>query len=1849
MIPDSKVERKESEIELVELVYYCASKCQNAGNQFCSKFSANIKTLVCKKVHKPIDLILELYAIGLCLSDVKIKLSDSTARRGEEDVAALRLLISNTDRLNGLSSVLGKLDRHFQIECNDDSHGRTGSCKYVFPDSSLVMKHTKEGVHFLLYMNALKFLCQPLSELINTERKHILAGNEADTAVTVLHLAQDALNTFCSVFLFHCREKNGFEEHSKVLLGAAVAAFTLSLITKHNLKNLMKLIEHTINSEWVQQQGLKFLLSSLHNIAVVLYRNKLVKEASKALKLSCLASWTCVMIYCQCSELGHCGTGDFSEDTVIDFINEACTRSAFYLDLLDQQGNKKIGNVILATIKSWSTAYSNFSLAPCPLPLVKQWVKIQCREQKGCCEKKSSTLCELLLNSGDISKGILVLISEQEILAYKEMSSWLPDVCNKMKMRITNVLIDKVCLQDNVSRKARLLIERGVAMGLSGIASLNECIECLSATACQRPQEKTLERHLLATAHCLKALCLQESDPRSKGILQNISAALNYWSSIFNSVDCSLDELSNVLSEVSFTLLFNILDLLALKGCFAFHLLIEVWKIIFNVFKWKNIPLERCLSSLWECRRMSHALCASPISKIFLRIISKVYEKHCESIDCWINSLMESRPLIVGFQNCFSLTFPFITQGSLVPENLVQIDISEVKQTFLALVSSVPVNVHSNYVAGCLLYDLGERLVLNGRLHEALIFAKEAHRLRTKLFQQKFKYSIEQHAEKYNEVGEVTQNCKYSIMDLQLSRPVNAEVWTVESSTRSVEDCYISPWSVLQAYLESTLQVGTIHDLIGNGTEAETFYLWGGDISHSQDLQHFSVAFSSALGKLYSQKKLWSLATKELENAKQILMNCCQDRSRDVCSKCCLLLEANINLQLGNLFQSQVDRTARIICRDKLSEAENLFRSTLDKLHCFDWDHVDIIPVKEGTENPKMSDATDVLITNTAEKQVAGRTKILPARERDVKIEITKGRKGKNVAKPAAKEHSTTTNVTKRVTRSRLRSSNQSNESLDDSGPQLDDTKNGAFCTCNNMKCLQCLINANKSGLLNNYIDIRWEICRRRISAWLLIGIGKCIETLDGIHAMHRVFLESISKLVGRNTYDLSNTAAELLENVGKIMAIECATVLCSISRFLLKSYPKQSERKKCCSLAQVQLSQIVSWLKLSFVLCLEVPTLLQEVARLLAITFIYSASCVPLSTSCNALSENYWASFFHQASIGSHLNNQVSLHIIQKTKGHNEVVVGGYSVTDSSSIKAEMFNLPRLVPESVKELDDYVKRFSKSLPHAAIICVSILGGLDSCLLQELFPSSSRAWMLFSRLNSEDQPIVLLQPLDPILEDSIDDGSSSSEIDRTCSGRHWHCSWGSTVIDDIIPTYKDILEENYLSSSFCPLEDTKENRLSWWKRRKTLDLRLNKLLRKLEDFWFGPWRHLLLGGFINSCLLDALHKRLMHDLKSKCKVDANEALLRVILGSVKSNFDVGYFTSLLHSKSGCHISSIAQHDEDGQDKTSVPYRADKFGCLASQLVYQGITELELEDYAHREPIILVLDSELQMFPWENMPVLRNQEVYRMPSVASILMTIDRSHKYQDDVGDVASAFPFIDPLDAFFLLNPGGDLKSTQVEFENWFRDHKLEGKAGSAPASKELADLLQQHDLFIYFGHGSGAQYIPRHEIQKLNTCAATLLMGCSSGALTLHGPYMPEGMPLSCLVAGSPAIIANLWEVTDKDIDRFGKAVLGAWLEARSKTSRQCAHHDSLAKEMEAADVREKNNCRGKKNRKKLPKNKPSPESLDCEDCRDDCGARIGSFMGRAREACLLPFLIGAAPVCYGVPTCIARKKDL
>ena len=55
----------------------------------------------------------------------------------------------------------------------------------------------------------------------------------------------------------------------------------------------------------------------------------------------------------------------------------------------------------------------------------------------------------------------------------------------------------------------------------------------------------------------------------------------------------------------------------------------------------------------------------------------------------------------------------------------------------------------------------------------------------------------------------------------------------------------------------------------------------------------------------------------------------------------------------------------------------------------------------------------------------------------------------------------------------------------------------------------------------------------------------------------------------------------------------------------------------------------------------------------MLATIYVLSASTelFPLSSSCKALPENHWASYFHQASLGTHLNYQLFSNMVGRCK----------------------------------------------------------------------------------------------------------------------------------------------------------------------------------------------------------------------------------------------------------------------------------------------------------------------------------------------------------------------------------------------------------------------------------------------------------------------------------------------------------------------------------------------------------------------------------------------------------------------
>jgi separase len=191
-----------------------------------------------------------------------------------------------------------------------------------------------------------------------------------------------------------------------------------------------------------------------------------------------------------------------------------------------------------------------------------------------------------------------------------------------------------------------------------------------------------------------------------------------------------------------------------------------------------------------------------------------------------------------------------------------------------------------------------------------------------------------------------------------------------------------------------------------------------------------------------------------------------------------------------------------------------------------------------------------------------------------------------------------------------------------------------------------------------------------------------------------------------------------------------------------------------------------------------------------------------------------------------------------------------------------------------------------------------------------------------------------------------------------------------------------------------------------------------------------------------------------------------------------------------------------------------------------------------------------------------------------------------------------------------------------------WCGPCRWRGHAGAVavPPRSALLAALDSSQLFVYFGHGGGEKFVPAGSLWARTThtpasTPAALLMGCSSGRLTSTGHYEAAGVALAYLAADSPLVIANLWDVTDRDIDRFSSAVLQRWL------------HTTAPPRTDAAST---SGSVPPGARRAEPANAAS--SL-CGGTHDDVD--MSAAVAAARDCCRLPHLIGAAPVCYGLPT--------
>ncbi|KAJ2448297.1 separin protein [Coemansia sp. RSA 2336] len=557
------------------------------------------------------------------------------------------------------------------------------------------------------------------------------------------------------------------------------------------------------------------------------------------------------------------------------------------------------------------------------------------------------------------------------------------------------------------------------------------------------------------------------------------------------------------------------------------------------------------------------------------------------------------------------------------------------------------------------------------------------------------------------------------------------------------------------------------------------------------------------------------------------------------------------------------------------------------------------------------------------------------------------------------------------------------------------------------------------------------------------------------------------------------------------------------------------------------------------------------------------------------------------------------------------------------------------------------VESLSAMLPENWVVC-----GLSI--------DQTRNMLLVTRYEHGQQSIALCLPMRAV---STSDYLSDSNSDDA----------PESIFEDAYSKLQEIIAESDKTMKTGSLCATETDKRAWWETRSSLDQRLGALLSSIENQWLGGFKHVLdptlefsasgdisqLRATISECVAKGLTKSQATKVRN-LQLSAEICML-VFWASQKSRLSARDSDDDEANSDWQDVCSLVWDSYFYQGAT--PQSNEDTLKLFAERLDKALGELDSVDSgreANRKQLILVLDKHAQQIPWECLPCIRNFPISRMPSIALLrqrIQSINRPaarNQFDDCLSDRCLDMPLLAPnsthsralspesagtqqlptlssltfeenylsKDAaavagakasgkrvFYVLNPEGDLRRTQGNFEAYLTGQPgWSGVVGRRPMNSEYEHGLKTSDIFMYFGHGGGEGYISRSQIRMLDRCAVALLLGCSSGQLKFAGEYDALGTATDYMIGGCPALVGNLWDVGDKDIDRFAASLLQVWGLAQFSPA-------SIDVALDAKSSSQQPACPDK------------PVSLAEAVCW-------------ARRACRMAYLTGAAPVVYGIP---------
>lgn len=425
----------------------------------------------------------------------------------------------------------------------------------------------------------------------------------------------------------------------------------------------------------------------------------------------------------------------------------------------------------------------------------------------------------------------------------------------------------------------------------------------------------------------------------------------------------------------------------------------------------------------------------------------------------------------------------------------------------------------------------------------------------------------------------------------------------------------------------------------------------------------------------------------------------------------------------------------------------------------------------------------------------------------------------------------------------------------------------------------------------------------------------------------------------------------------------------------------------------------------------------------------------------------------------------------------------------------------------------------------------------------------------------------------------------------------------------------------------------KGERTAWWAEREALDKRLEDLLATVETTWLGGFKGIFsqhqrktdllarfqksFHGVLDGCLPSRNKLRGKKTSKSPT-ITLDPRILDLFIGlgdpsEPDCDFDEA-LNDLLY-----FVVDILQFQGERNAYDEIDFDAMLVETYDALRGYHSAAKAgsEREDGAHT---VLVLDKALHAFPWESLPCMEGLAVSRVPSLACLrrLIAESRSMVKESSGEEQLPEGHYVSATSGTYILNPSSDLKNTQAFFQKSFTSlDSWTSIVKRVPEEAEFEKALSNSDVLVYFGHGSGAQYVRGKTIRRLEKCRpATFLMGCSSAALTEAGEFECYGPVWNYMMAGCPAVVGTLWDVTDRDIDRFAGRAFEEWGLFPRGTFKE-----------------EK---KGKGKARSSDEDEMSEEGLD----GSAANGSLAEAVARARAACRFKYLNAAAVVLYGIP---------